>query len=277
MARDADVAIPSVPESEADAERTIRSISPKPAPRLAVERWAKRMQVFQEMLARLYGSSPPREMSKVLEEIHELVPRIVATRAASVDEQRVLGTIEEKGREGRQRFGFAVDALGLDTSKAKDEVRVVEAHVATVRERTAQAAARYLASHTEILRWEGRSAFVEPYADLAEAYRHAATTVDAWIKAKEDERKAVALRESNERAVTDLEYQIQALRTALATHEKEIEAERSVCEKQMIKLGKQADQLEAELLGLAIRFCEPLRNRPELSPFFEQLEADVAA
>jgi serine/threonine protein kinase len=277
MARDADVSIPSVPESEAEAERTIRNVAPKVAPRLAVERWAKRMQVFQQMLSRSYGSTPPREMSKVLEEIHELVPRIVATRAASVDEQRVLGTIEEKGRDGRQRFGFAVDALGLDTSKAKDEVRVVEAHVATVRERTEQAKARYLTCQVEMLRWEGRSAFQEPYADLAQAYRQAAAAVDAWLKAKEAERKAETLREANERAVSDLEYQIQALRTALVTHEREIDAERNVCEKQMIKLGKQADQLEAELLSLAIRFCEPLRSRPELSPLFEQLEADVAA
>jgi serine/threonine protein kinase len=277
MARDADVSIPSVPESEAEAERTIRDIAPKPAPRLAVERWAKRMQVFQQMLSRCYGSSPPREMSNVLEQIHELVPRIVATRAASVDEQRVLGTIEEKGREGRQRFGFAVDALGLDTSKAKDEVRVVEAHVATVRERTGQAAARYIASHIEILRWEGRSAFQEPYSDLAQAYRQAGSAVDLWVKAREEEKKAEVLRESNERAVSDLDFQIQALRAALATHELEIEEERGVCEKQMIMLGKKADQLEAELLGLAIRFCEPLRGRPELSPLFEQLEADVAA
>jgi tRNA A-37 threonylcarbamoyl transferase component Bud32 len=277
MARDADVAIPSVPESEAEAERTIRNVRPRPAPRVAVERWARRMQVFQQMLGQSYGASPPREMQGLLQRIGELVPRIVAMRAASVDEQRVLGTIEEKGREGRQRFGFAVDALGLDTSKAKDEVRVVEAHCATVHERTEQAKARFVAAHNEILRWEGRSGFQEPHPDLALAYRQAATIVDGWVKAREDERKSVALREGNERAVTDLEYQIQALRAALATHEREIEVERGVCEKQMIKLGKQADQLEAELLGLATRFCEPLRARPELSPFFEQLEADVAA
>jgi eukaryotic-like serine/threonine-protein kinase len=277
LARDADVAIPSVPESEAEAERTIRNVRTKPAPRVAVELWAKRMQVFQQMLGQSYGASPPREMSGLLQRIGELVPRIVALRAASVDEQRVLGTIEEKGRDGRQRFGFAVDALGLDTSKAKDEVRVVEAHFATVHERTQQAAARFVASHNEVLRWEGRSGFQEPHADLAQAYRQAASVVDTWVKARDEERKAVALREQNERAVTDLEFQIQALRTALANHEKENEAERGVCEKQMIKLGKQADQLEAELLGLATRFCEPLRARPELSAFFEQLEADVAA
>jgi serine/threonine protein kinase len=277
MARDADVAIPSVPESEAEAERTIRNIRPRPAPRVAVERWAKRMQVFQQMLGQSFGPTPPREMSGLLKSIGDLVPRIVATRAASVDEQRVLGTIEEKGREGRQRFGFAVDALGLDTSKAKDEVRVVEAHCATVRERTEQSKARFLAAHDEILRWEGRSGFQEPHGDLALAYKQAATVVEAWVKAREEERKALSLLEQNERAVTDLEFQIQALRAALAAHERENEGERNVCEKQMIKLGKQADQLEAELLTLATRFCEPLRARPELSPLFEQLEADVAA
>jgi eukaryotic-like serine/threonine-protein kinase len=277
MARDADVFIPGVPESQAEAERTIGTARPRAPTRPTVEAWARRLPVFQEMLSRSYGSAPPREMVSLLDQIRENIPRISATRAASMEEQRALATIEEKGREGRQRFGFAVDALGLDSSKAKDEVRVVQVHLATVRERKEQAAARFLATHVEILRWEGRSAFQEPYPDLAEAYRQAASAVDVWSAERDAERKASSLLEANERAVSDLDFQIQALRAALATHEREIEAERDVREKQMLKLGTQADELEAELLALATRFCEPLRARPELSPLFEQLEADVAA
>jgi tRNA A-37 threonylcarbamoyl transferase component Bud32 len=277
LARDADVSIPSVPESEAEAERTLRQFAPgRGAAQLRVERWARRARVFQQMLQRAYGTNAPKDASRLIEQIHDVVPRIVALRAASVDEQRTLGQIEEKGREGRQRFGFAVDALGVDASKAKDEVRVVEAHFATVKERTAQAAARFLAAQREIMIWEGRSAAQEPYTDLAQAYRAAAQTVDAWVKAKEEERKAQALREANERAAGDLEFQIQALRAALATHEREIELERGVCEKQMIKLSKQAEALELDALSLAAKFLEPLRPRPELAMLFQELE-DVAA
>jgi tRNA A-37 threonylcarbamoyl transferase component Bud32 len=277
MARDADLSIPSVPESEVEADRTIHSAVPLHAARSAVETWARRLPVFQEMLSRSYGGAPPGEMVRLLEGIRELVARIAAARAASMEEQRALATIEEKGREGRQRFGFAVDALGLDASKAKEEVRVVVAHLAAVQERSKQAAARFLATQVEVVRWEGRSGFQEPYPDLASAYRQAAAAVDTWSGAREAERKATSLLESNERAVTDLDYQIQALRAALATHEREIEGERHGREKQMLTLGKQADELEAQLLTLATRFCEPLRARPELTPLFEQLEADVAA
>jgi serine/threonine-protein kinase len=116
-----------------------------------------------------------------------------------------------------------------------------------------------------------------PFADLAEAYRRAASAVDVWGAAREAERKVGSLLESNERAVSDLDFQIQALRAALAAHEREIETERDEYQKQIALLGKQADELEAEILALATRFCEPLRTRPELSPLFEQLEREVAA
>jgi len=275
IAKDADAEIPPVPESEADAERTIRTMRTS-APKLAVDRWGRRTQLFQQMLARAYGERPPPDQARVLNEIRELVPRIIALRATSTEGQQVLATLEEKGREARQRFGFAVDALGMDASRAKDEVRVVEAHVVAVKERTAQASTRFQATHKEIVIWEGRSAFQEPYADLAKAYRTAAMAVDAWLKAKEEERKAISMREANERAVSDLEFQIQALRTALGTHEKEVEVERATCEKKIIDLAKQIDQLDSQVLSLASRFCEPLRSRPELAALFQELEADVA-
>jgi serine/threonine-protein kinase len=276
MARAADVFIPSVPESEAEVERSIRALPPS-VTRPAIERWARREQVFQEMLSHAYGSAPPYAMASLLDQIRARIPRIAAFRTKSMEEQSALAAIEEKGREGRQRLGFAVDALGLDASRAKDEVRVVEAHLMTVRERAEHAVSDFRAAHVEILRWEGRSAFQEPYPDLAQAYRQAATAVDAWSTDREAERRANLLRESNDRKVSDLEYQIQALRAALATHEREVETERDVRERQMLEFGKQADVLEAELVGLVACFCEPLRARPELSLLFEQLEGDVAA
>jgi len=258
-------------------ERAIRNLAPDRAARPTVERWAKRLPVFLEMLSRAYGGAPPRELTTLLDQIQDRVARIAAARAASFEEERVLMTIEVKEREGRQRFGFAVDALGLDASKARDEVRVVLAHIAKLRERTREEAARFAAVHIDVLRWEGRSAFQEPYPDLAEAYRNAASVIDLWSLARGAERKALGLLESNERAVSDLDYQIQALRAALAAHEREMETERDMREERMVKLGKEIEDLNGELLALATRFCEPLRTRPELSPLFERLEGDAAA
>ncbi len=277
IAHDIDAVVPPEPESEAETERTIRQHKSKLTAKVPPDRWAWRTQLFQQMLTRAFGTSAPKEASRLLTQIREAVTRVETLRNESIKAQKELGKVEEQGREGRQRFGFAVDALGVDASKAKDEVRVVEAHVAVVRERTAQAAARYRAAHREIIMWEGRTAFEEPHSDLAQAYRAAAVAVEGWLKAREEERRATSLRDSNVRAASDLEFQIHALRSALAAHEKEIEVERGRCEKRIVELSKQVEQLEAELLALATKFCEPLRSRPELTPLFQELEADAAA
>jgi serine/threonine-protein kinase len=134
-----------------------------------------------------------------------------------------------------------------------------------------------MVTHQEVLRWEGRSAFHEPYVDLAQAYKDAAASVDAWLAVRGEERKVEALRSANERTASDLDFQIQALRAALAGHERELDAERGSCETRMNALALESDALEAELVARVARFCEPLRTRPELSPLFQQLEADAAA
>ena len=182
-----------------------------------------------------------------------------------------------RGRDGRQRFGFAVDALGIDTSKAKDEVRAARAQAADLAERIKQAQTRFMAAHKEITYWEGRSGFREPYADLSKAYRAAADDVDAWLAIRKEEQKAALACETADRNVSDLEFQIRELRAALANHEQEIEAEQRKCEHQITDLGKLAETLETELMALTARFCEPLRRRPELGPLFKELEAEAAA
>jgi serine/threonine-protein kinase len=275
MARDADVTIPSVPESDLVASRSLRGAPPKPGRHFADE-WPRRLLVFEQMLTRSYPGGAPSTVSVLLDRMREIVPRVVAVRAANIEE-RVLEALEEKGREGRQRFGFAVDALGIDASKAKEAARGVEARLAGAHEGTQLALARYVTAHREVLRWEGRSAFHEPHVDLAQAYKEAAMSVDAWLGARAEERKAETLRSASERAVSDLEFQIRALRSALATHEREIEEERASCEGRLSESAVEADPLEAELVRLATSFCEPLRARPELSPLFQQLEADAAA
>jgi serine/threonine-protein kinase len=229
------------------------------------------------MLGKAYGANVPSSAHDQLMAVMALVPKIAEVREASREAQKVLAAIEEKGREGRQRFGFAVDALGLDASKAKDEVRVVDAHFNVVKARTEQAAARYLAAHREIISWEGRCGFQEPSLDLAQAYRTAGNTVESWAKAKEEERKASAMREANERAASDLEFQIQALRAALATREKEADIEQKAAEDRMLALNAQANALETEFISLAMHLCEPLRMMPSLWPMFETMEQDAAA
>jgi serine/threonine-protein kinase len=73
--------------------------------------------------------------------------------------------------------------------------------------------------------------------------------------------------------VRDLEYQITQLRDALMQHESDIEAERAASEQAITEMTREVDQLEEELLALATTFCEPLRQKPELGPLFQALEA----
>jgi tRNA A-37 threonylcarbamoyl transferase component Bud32 len=277
LAREAELQIPSVPESEANTRRGFK-LEPPTAARLTVDvdRWARRVDTFERMLEGAYGRKAPASAAEQLAQVKALVPAIVVVRKATHEAQKALAAIVDKGRDGRQRFGVAVDALGVDASKAKEEVRVVDAHFNVVKARSEQASTRYLAAQREILSWEGRCGFQNPTTDLAQAYRTAANTVESWVKAREEERKANAMREANERAASDLEFQIQALRTALVAREKEIDAEHGEAEQRMIDLSAKAIAHEVEFIMVAMKLCEPLRMMPELWPMFATMEADAA-
>jgi serine/threonine-protein kinase len=219
----------------------------------------------------------PVELLHLLAEVKGLVANVSKLRSESVAEQRKLETLEARGREGRQRFGFAVDALGIDASKARDEARVARGEMAPFTAATAEAKQRLLGAHREILLWEGRSAFVEPFAALREAYEGAALAVGSWLEARTREQTAGALAEKCDREVADLEFQIQELRGALAKLEQDVEDEKNRSQQRIAELDRQSEALQVELLALASRFCAPLRRKPELMPLFHELEAEAAA
>jgi len=233
--------------------------------------------VFEQMLSRAFGGKPPAELAKMLDEVKALVDEVGDLRMESVTEQRKLEGLEAKGRDGRQRFGFAVDALGIDASRARDEARAARAEVTPFSKVTSDARASLLESHKEILMWEGRSAFEEPYKGLQEAYEKAAKEVAAWLDARKAEKKSAEQAEKRDREVADLEFQIHELRAALAKLEQNVEEEKSTREKHIAELDEKTEALQVELLALATRFCAPLRRHPELVPLFQELEADAAA
>jgi serine/threonine-protein kinase len=264
--------IPPEPETDPASSRP-QTVS---LPAVGLEAWQKRTRLLEQMLSRAFVGDAPTDLTRTLAEVKSHVRRVAELRSRSMTAQRSLEQIETRGRDGRQRFGFAVDALGVDASKAKAEARAARTKLAPLAERSKKMAAQFLLAHKEITYWEGRSGFVEPYADLVEAYRNAAGVVDDWLVAREEERRAMGACESYDRAVSDLEFQIGELRAALANHEQSIEAEQMQCERTISDAGKLADQLETELVTLTTKFCEPLRRRPELSPLFKELEGIAA-
>src|SRR5258708_6435872 len=165
--------VPVPPEPDAEEEPSSRRV-PATLPPVAIDRWAKRTTVFEQMLNKAFGGKPPAELAKMLEEVKGLVGKVGGLRSESVTEQRKLEGLEARGRDGRQRIGFAVDALGVDASKARDEARAARAEVAPFTKETLGARDALLEVHKEILMWEGRSAFEEPYKGLQEGYEQAA-------------------------------------------------------------------------------------------------------
>lgn len=249
----------------------------KTLPPIALDRWAQRTSIFEQMLARAYPNGQPGEASGQLERIKALVREIGELRRRSIDAQHALEGVERRSLDCRQRFGNAVDALGLDVSRGRDQLKSALAASTVLAVEAGRFAGQLRKSHQNLVFWEGRSGFQEPYAELADAYRAAAAIVDAWVAFRATEAKAKERVAAKRSEVKDLEFQVHELRGALGAQLEAIEEEKSVCQAQIGEMGQRADELDHELLELATNFCEPLRRLPALKPLFTELESDAAS
>ncbi|GMV14786.1 MAG: hypothetical protein AMXMBFR56_30100 [Polyangiaceae bacterium] len=259
------------------ADETVSSHVPSTSERTAVDRWNRRLEVFELMLKRAYPpTNRPAELEQILTQVRTKLGELSEVGTASSEVQLQLEAVEAKGREGRQRLGHAVHALGVDASRAREEAKAADSIIAAQTGEVSRFAEDFVAAHKDTVYWEGRSGFMEPYPQLAKAYRRLAEIMDAWLAAKTQLKSATQTAEAKRAEVSDLEFQIQTLRSAMATKEEAIEKELSDCNRQLRELGDRADTLETELLELATRFCSPLRTRPELGPLFTKLESVAA-
>lgn len=258
------------------SDDVVSSHVPSTSERTAVDRWKRRLEVFELMLMRAYPQNRPAELVQMLSQIKSKLGDLAEVGASSSEVQRELEGAEARGREGRQRLGHAVHALGVDASRAREDAKAADSTIAAQTAEVSRLAEDFLAGHEKAVYWEGRSGFMEPYAQLSATYRALADLVDAWLEAKRALQTATKTAEAKRAEVSDLEFQIQTLRGALAGKEEAIEKEVAEGNRQLRELGERADGLETELLELATRFCSPLRARPELGALFTKLE-NVAA
>ena len=245
----------------------------------AADHWARRIFVLEQMLSRAYGTKQraPRELTRLLDEVNELVRRVVDLRSEGIEAQRELEEIDLRGRDKRAQLGIAVDQLGVDASKTKEDLR--DAKDEQERAAAACTAARetFQVAYRDVMVWEGRSGLLEPWPELAKAYRAVADVVDDWTLRRAAERKTQEAAETAERLANDLDFQIRELRAAISKHELELDDERDRCRTAIQDGGIEADGIEGQLLELTTRFCQPLRARPELATLFKELENEAEA
>ena len=239
--------------------------------------WTQRLALFEQMMTGSHATRSFADLEGTLADMKRLVSELSEARVLTAKEQRKLEEIDTRGREARQRFGFAVDALGLDASRARDELRAARIDFDRLAQESKRASANYAAALGEILVWEGRSGMEEPYPQLAESYRRCAEVVDSWLGTRKAERSAHTTLEERERTVADLDYQIAELRGALAANQQAIDRDRQAAHEQSLEASARAERLEGRLLESAATFCAPLRGRPELAPLFRRLETGGAA
>jgi chromosome segregation ATPase len=244
----------------------------------AADQWARRIFVLEQMLSRAYGAKAraPGELTELLDEVNKLVREVAKLRTEGMEAQRELERIDTRGRDKRTNLGNAVDQLGVDASKAKEDVLKAKETLERATAETTRARERFTEAHKEVVYWEGRSGLAEPYSDLALAYRTVADAVDEWNAFRQEERRAQEATEVADRLANDLDFQLKELRGAAQKHEADLDLLRAQCQERIETSGTEADRLETELLDLTTRFCKPLRARPELAPLFKELETEAA-
>jgi serine/threonine-protein kinase len=258
--------VPVPSEMEPNAPPNSRSF------RGSIDAWHRRTDLFDQMLARGFGAAPPLELTRLLDLLKGHQREIGSLRESALEEQQRLEGIENESREVRLRLGKEMDTLTIETSRTREEARALRAAVAPLTEASQAFRPQVLAAHKELVQWEGRSGFAEPYRELAASHRKLGDLMDLWFDARQRELAASEEAAEKERAIAQVDHQIKGLRESLAAFDKSIEELRGECQQRIAEMGRRTERLEDELLHLAGRFCAPLRARPELSSLFFELE-----
>ncbi|MFO0614098.1 MAG: serine/threonine-protein kinase [Polyangiaceae bacterium] len=259
--------VPVPPEPELDAPPPSSALKP-----MRGQNWEQRSKLFAQMLTKAFNGNAPPDLTRMLADLETKIGDVGKLRANAFEEQQKLEIIEAEGRDGRVRFGQAMDTLSIDASRLREEARGLKQALPAIGEERAGFSEKAKAAHKDMVFWEGRSGFLEPYAELSKACRDFAQIIDDWLVVRRKETDTEKSISELDAQLQDLDYQIKELRSGLETHDKDLEERTKDSMLTIADMGRKADEIEADLLHIATRFCAPLRAKPELGPLFRQLE-----
>ncbi|MDP3274001.1 MAG: protein kinase [Deltaproteobacteria bacterium] len=234
------------------------------------ERWERRVQIFSQMMDRAYpgGRSKP-ELSSLLDRVRTAVTRMGEQRQRSLREQMKIEAIHTQSREAQGRFGRAMDTLGQDQSRVREEI----ARAKQVRDEYQHVLARggtpFAQIHSKVV-----SSPAAPTAELTQLYRAGLEALENLGRAMHEHQRAVAWLEAKEREVQDVNFQIEALRSQLAKLSQAAEDESGQVQQSVGQLGAEMAQIEQGLMADAVKLADDLRPVPVLHNLFAELEAD---
>lgn len=238
-----------------------------------VARWERYRELFARMMDVGYPGAVPEPVRAGFAAIAERVERLSTLAKRASFEHGNLDEGVGRALAGRERYGSQIASSTAGGDAIRQAIAAHRAEADERAERVKPFAAKALEQHREVLQWEGRSGFVEPYRELAQAYRGLADVVTAWWEARQEQLRSEQAIEAEREKLLMIESEVEEIRKALAIHESNVATEIDATEATLCDLGREVEKIEFELLDHASRFTAPLRSKPEVGPLFRELTA----
>ncbi|MEM6791408.1 MAG: protein kinase [Myxococcota bacterium] len=236
-----------------------------------LRRWSVYRGIFSRMVEMGFPGGPPPATGDALRRVNELVDQLEGFADHGVTAHESLRGARRRAREGRHRIAAQMAELNDRATEVHRDVEPLRIAAARHGEKAKDFPERARTLHTEVVRWEGRSGFTEPYQELATAYRELSELMDQWWAVRRAQLACEADASERREELAQFSEQLDELREALRVHESNLSEELTSLETTLADLGRKADACELELLDAVSRFSAPMRSKPELGGCFREL------